>query len=134
MVGQTMIGGCGESAVAAEFLHNGIPVYTPLVDSGADLIVDINGRLCRVQVKSSLSEDHAVRFRLGRRFPGKHGWYDYDTAPDFYALCAINRGYIALVPAGRKNIKLTFDNPACADRLMDMEIGMVIGRLKEESE
>lgn len=127
-----MIGGCGESFVAAEFLRKGIPVYTPLVDSGADLVVDINGRLYRVQVKSSASMDHAVRFRLGRRSPQKHGWQDYDSSPDFYALCAIGRGYIALIPVGKKNIKLTFDNPACVDRLMEMEIGTVISRLMED--
>ena len=47
------IGDIGESAIIAEFLYFGIPVYLPFGDNNAaDLIADFNGKLQKVQVKN----------------------------------------------------------------------------------
>lgn len=129
-----MLGGSGEALVAAEFLRRGVPVYRPLVDNGADMVVDLNGSLKRVQVKSSVSDGHSIAFHFGRRSPRRNegpSWVPYEYKPDLYALCCSGHNYIALVPSGRISTRLTFD-PSCADRLNEIEIGTVIGRLLEE--
>ena len=129
-----MFGGSGEALVTAEFLRRGVPVYRPLVDNGADMVVDINGSLKRVQVKSSASDGHSIPFRFGRRNHNRKAgpcWTAYEYEPDLYALCCPGHDYIALVPSGRVSTRITF-GPAHADRLKDMEIGTVLGRLLEE--
>lgn len=127
-----MVGGCGEAIVAAEFLKHGIPVYRPIVDNGADLVVDIHGSLQRVQVKSSASTDHRVNFHLCRRNPnrgaGESCWLQYeDGAVDWYALCCIAHGYTALIPAGPNTKSITFPGDEA------QEIGVVIEKLLEEN-
>lgn len=127
-----MVGGCGEAIVAAEFMKRGIPVYRPMVDTGADLVVDINGSLQRVQVKSSASTERRVVFHLSRRNPnrepGESCWLKYDDgAVDWYALCCIGHGYTALVPAGATCKTITFPGGG------DQEIGVVIEHLLEEN-
>lgn len=127
-----MVGGCGEAIVAAEFMKRGIPVYRPMVDTGADLVVDINGSLQRVQVKSSASTRHCVCFHLGRRNPnrgsGESCWLKYDNGSvDWYALCCIGHGYTALIPAGATCKTITFPGRE------EQEIGVVIEHLLEEN-
>ena len=48
----------GEISVARKFIHYGIPVYQPVLDNGVDLLVELNGRLQKVQVKSSRQIDY----------------------------------------------------------------------------
>ena len=127
-----MVGGCGEAIVVAEFLKRGVPVYRPMVDTGADLVVDINGSLQRVQVKSSASTRRSVCFHLGRRNPnrgsGESCWLKYDNGSvDWYALCCIGHGYTALVPAGATCKTITFPGRE------EQEIGVVIEHLLEEN-
>ena len=127
-----MLGGCGEAIVAAEFLKRGVPVYRPMVDTGADLVVDIHGSLQRVQVKSSASTEHRVSFHLSRRNPNREAgagcWLKYDDgAVDWYALCCIGHGYTALVPAGPNSKSITFPGDEA------QEIGVVIEKLLEEN-
>jgi hypothetical protein len=103
-----------------------------MVDTGADLVVDINGSLQRVQVKSSISTDHRVIFHLGRRNPnrgaGESSWLQYDDgAVDWYALCCIGYGYTALLPAGATCKTITFPGSK------ELEIGAVIDKLLEEN-
>lgn len=134
----SMIGALGESIVEAEFLRRGVPVYKPQVDTGADLVVDIGGALQRVQVKSSSCAKREVKFCLGRRDSrrgkARHGWKSYEEGSvDWFALVCLGHDYVALVPAGRLNCKLTFDS-ALSSRLAEMEIGAVIERLTEEKE
>ena len=48
------IGAIGVQKVAAKLLEHGFLVSTPIVDDGYDLITDWKGKLCRVQVKSTM--------------------------------------------------------------------------------
>lgn len=47
------LGKIGELAIIKKFISRGIPVYTPVVDSGADIIADLCGNLKKIQVKTS---------------------------------------------------------------------------------
>ena len=48
------IGNIGEAIVLAKFVEKGIPVYLPFGDTEkADLIIEINNKLLKVQVKTS---------------------------------------------------------------------------------
>lgn len=136
LVKQNMIGGCGESLVAAEFLKRGIPVYRPVVDVGADLIIDVNGTLQRVQVKTTTEKKSTHKFHLGRRNPhrGKDesAWLRYDKdVIDWYALCIFSRGYIALLPGRMGESTITFSKRGL-ERLKQYEFGAVVDRMKEE--
>ena len=52
------LGKIGELKTIEKFLEKNIPVYTPIVDnSGVDLIADINGKLLKIQVKTSTRND-----------------------------------------------------------------------------
>lgn len=134
---QRMAGACGEEIVAAEFLKRGVPVYRPLVDVGADLVVDIGGKLQRVQVKSSVDAGRRVLVHFGRRNSRRDGhekcWLQYDTEPDWYAVCCISHNYTALLHASTASVRFTFDRKIRDDRLDQMEIGVVIDRLLEEN-
>lgn len=135
---QRMTGGCGEAIVVAEFLKRGVPVYQPVVDIGADLVVDFNGKLQRVQVKSSVDDRKKVCFHLGRRNPdrsGGHCWLSYEDGElDWYAICCLGHGYTALIPAKCAGLSLTFDGQELSQRLKDMEIGTVIDQILEGNE
>ena len=48
------IGAVGVQKVVAKLLEQGFLVSTPIIDDGYDLITDWKGRLCRVQVKSTM--------------------------------------------------------------------------------
>lgn len=48
------IGNIGEAKVIAKFVEHGFPVYIPFGDNEkADIVVEIDGKLCRVQVKTA---------------------------------------------------------------------------------
>ena len=48
------LGNIGESVAIAKFVKYGVPVYIPFGDDEkADLVVDFNGRLNKIQVKTS---------------------------------------------------------------------------------
>lgn len=46
-------GRIGEYKTIEKFLRHGVPVYIPVVDTGIDMLVDINGEYKSIQVKSS---------------------------------------------------------------------------------
>lgn len=46
-------GKIGEYKTIEKFLKHGVPVYIPIVDTGIDMIININGEYKTVQVKSS---------------------------------------------------------------------------------
>ena len=61
------IGNIGEAKVLSEFVRLGVPVYLPFGDNEkADLIADFNGKLNRIQVKTSqkIIDGDKVRFSL----------------------------------------------------------------------
>lgn len=47
------LGKIGELAIIKKFVGRGIPVYTPVIDSGADIIADLHGNLKKIQIKTS---------------------------------------------------------------------------------
>lgn len=133
-LGNRAIGTRGELLVAAEFLKRGCAVYTPLVDIGADMVVDIGGKLQRVQVKSCDGEGERYQFRLGRRVPHTHGWSSYDKSDvDWYALCWLDREYVALVPAGDATTARVLFGAGGEKRRNEIQIGTVLDRLLKES-
>ena len=129
-LGSRAIGTRGELLVAEEFLKRGCAVYTPLVDAGADMVVDLKGRLLRVQVKAYDGEADSHVFKLGHRSPLRSGWLAYDENEfDWYALCWLSKGFIAMVPAGGAT---TIGMTLGTDRCNEIEIGKVLDRLMKE--
>ena len=127
-------GGVGEMLVAAAFLKRGIPVYRPVVDVGVDLVADINGKMQRIQVKSTADEGRSLHLHLNRRaHSGEASWVRYGKDElDWHAVCCLAHNYIALIPAGRAGVWLTFEEGKAGERLADFEIDTVIDRLLEE--
>ena len=59
------IGAVGVQKVAAKLLEQGFLVSTPIIDDGYYLITDWKGKLCRVQVKSTMgATDTRTRNKL----------------------------------------------------------------------
>ena len=60
------IGNIGEAKALCKFIEKGIPVYIPFGDNEkSDLVVDFNGQLKRIQVKTSIkAEDGKMMFSL----------------------------------------------------------------------
>ena len=60
------IGNIGEAKVLCKFVELGIPVYLSFGDNEkADLIAEFNGKLNKIQVKTSLkAEDGTMKFDL----------------------------------------------------------------------
>lgn len=55
------IGNIGEAAALLKFVEKGIPVYLPFGDNEkADLVIELNGQLLKIQVKSSQSYDGEI--------------------------------------------------------------------------
>lgn len=50
------LGKYGENVIINKCIENNIDVYIPVIDNGVDLIMDINGDLKKVQVKSSTQQ------------------------------------------------------------------------------
>ena len=52
------IGNVGEAAILSKMVEHGIPVYLPFGDNEkADLVADFNGRLVKIQIKTSLKAE-----------------------------------------------------------------------------
>lgn len=55
------IGNIGEAKVLSKFVELGLPVYVPFGDNErADLIVEFNGKLNKIQVKTSINAKDGV--------------------------------------------------------------------------
>lgn len=64
-------GNIGEAAILKRFVDRGIPVYIPFgTNTDADLLADFDGKLQKIQVKSS--SQTAKWKNSGRTFPLKH--------------------------------------------------------------
>ena len=96
------IGNIGEAKVLSEFVRLGIPVYLPFGDNEkADLIAEFNGKLNKIQVKSSqkIIEDK-VRFSLvsstiHRQNGVKHIYTENEI--DYFALYNLERDKVYLI-------------------------------------
>lgn len=103
------IGNIGEAKVLSEFVHLGIPVYLPFGDNEkADLIAEFNGKLNKIQVKSSqkIIEDK-VRFSLvsstmHRQNGVKHIYTENEI--DYFALYNLERDKVYLISINEEGL------------------------------
>lgn len=112
------IGNIGEAKVLCKFVELGIPVYLPFGDNErSDLIAEFNGKLNRIQVKTSIkAENGKMVFDLtsstAHRSNGvKHKYTDSEI--DFFACYNIARDKIFLVPVDepRSAITIRYEKP-----------------------
>lgn len=112
------IGNIGEAKVLCKFVELGIPVYIPFGDNErSDLIAEFNGKLNRIQVKTSIkAEDGKMIFDLTsstvHRSNGvKHKYSNEEV--DYFACYNIIRDKIFLVPVDkpRTSITIRYEKP-----------------------
>jgi len=97
------IGNIGEAKALCKFVELGIPVYIPFGDDEkADLIAEFNGKLNKIQVKTSQkAEDGKMIFDLTsstqhRKNGEKHTYTDNEI--DYFVCYNIQRDKIFLIP------------------------------------
>ena len=106
------IGNIGEAKVLCKFVELGIPVYLPFGDNErSDLIAEFNGKLNRIQVKTSIkAEDGKMIFDLTsstvHRSNGVKHIYTQDEI-DYFACYNIARDKIFLIPSTEAKTSLT---------------------------
>ena len=112
------IGNIGEAKVLCKFVELGIPIYLPFGDNErSDLIADFNGKLNRIQVKTSIkAEDGKMIFDLTsstmHRSNGvKHKYTTKEV--DYFACYNIARDKIFLIPVDepRCSITIRYEKP-----------------------
>lgn len=106
------IGNIGEAKVICKFVELGIPIYLPFGDNErSDLIADFNGKLNRIQIKTSIkAEDGKMIFDLTsstmHRSNGERHKYTKEEV-DYFACYNIARDKIFLVPVGEPRVTIT---------------------------
>lgn len=114
-----VIGNVGEAKALCKFVELGIPVYIPFGDNEkSDLIAEFNGKLNRIQVKTSVkAEDGKMIFDLTsstiHRKNGVKHLYTQDEV-DFFVCYNIQRDKIFLVPVTEKtrgSITIRYEAP-----------------------
>lgn len=148
------IGTYGENVIINKCIENDIKVYLPVVDDhGVDMILDIGGKLNRVQVKTSTEQSGVNKdktlFNLkssqirhnnetGEYYSESHGYRDDDV--DLFALHDLihNRSYLIKNDGKRKNFSISYsrtaDNPSNSSKLNfsdDFDFDYVIDCLKK---
>lgn len=113
------IGNIGEAKVLAKFVELGIPVYLPFGDNEkADLIAEFNGKLNKIQVKTSIkAEDGKMRFDLTsstvhRKNGAKHIYASNEI--DYFACYNISRDKTFLInvdEAPNTTITIRYEKP-----------------------
>lgn len=100
------IGNIGEAKALCKFVELGIPVYIPFGDNEkADLIAEFNGKLNKIQVKTSQkAEDGKMIFDLTsstqhRKNGEKHIYTDNEI--DYFVCYNIQRDKIFLIPVNK---------------------------------
>ena len=117
------IGNIGEAKVIAKFVEMGIPIYIPFGDDEkADLIAEFDGKLNKIQVKTSIkSKNGCSIFDLtsstAHRTNGERRKY-LNSEIDYFALYSLDRDKIYLMKVP--------DNPmsAITIRFKDTKSGM----------
>lgn len=126
MMNSKRIGNIGEAKVLAKFVEMGIPIYIPFGDDEkADLIAEFDGKLNKVQVKTSIkSKNGCSIFDLtsstAHRTNGERRKYS-NSEIDYFALYSLDRDKIYFMKAP--------ENPmsAITIRFEDTKSGMKIG-------
>ena len=113
------IGNIGEAKVLSKFVELGIPVYLPFGDNEkADLIAEFNGKLNRIQVKTSIkAEDGKMIFDLTsstihRKNGNKHIYTEKEI--EYFACYNIERDKIFLIninDAPNTTITIRYEKP-----------------------
>ena len=113
------VGNIGEAKVLCKFVELGIPVYLPFGDNErSDLIADFNGKLNRIQVKTSIkAEEGKMLFDLTsstvhRAHGVKHKYTNQEI--DYFACYNVARDKIFLIPIGdepRSSITIRYEKP-----------------------
>lgn len=87
-------GAVAELLVTADFTRKGYSTYSPTIENTeCDLVVDVDGKLFKVQVKSGHSDGTKLQVDL-RRPSAKQSQYDKD-AFDILAICDLTTGKLA---------------------------------------
>jgi hypothetical protein len=102
-VNSKRIGNIGEAAVLSAFVSLGIPVYLPFGDNEkSDLIAEFNGKLNRIQVKTSVEAANGVYetdLRSCKNHKTTSETFHYTAADiDYFAIYNITRKVVCLVP------------------------------------
>lgn len=97
------IGNIGEAVVLAEFVKRNIPIYIPFGENDrCDFIAEFNGKLNRIQVKTSKSIQNGTIVWNIRSITGTKGRYTVrhynEDEIDYFALYNIETGLALLVP------------------------------------
>ena len=98
----SQLGNIGEARVLSEFVKLGVPCYLPYGDGNtADLIAEFNGKLNRIQIKTttSLTKAGAMEWKVTRQ-EGYHGnRVQYNTNDiDYFAFYCLETDMVCLVP------------------------------------
>ncbi|MBR1802567.1 MAG: hypothetical protein IJ777_01145 [Clostridia bacterium] len=114
-----MIGNIGEAKVLCKFVELGIPVYVPFGDNEkADLVADFNGKLNKIQVKTSIkTENGGMVFDLTsstkHRKNGTRHVYTADEI-DYFACYSIARDKVFLIKvrdAPNTSLTIRYEKP-----------------------
>ena len=98
----SQLGNIGEARVLSEFVKLGVPCYLPYGDGNtADLIAEFNGKLNRIQIKTtiSLNKAGAMEWKVTRQ-EGYHGnrvQYNANDI-DYFAFYCLETDMVCLVP------------------------------------
>ena len=98
----SQVGNIGEVRVLSEFVKLGIPCYLPYGDGNTcDLIAEFNGKLNRIQIKTtqSLNRAGAMEWKVTRQ-TGYHGnrvQYSLEDI-DYFAFYCVETDIVCLVP------------------------------------
>lgn len=96
------IGNIGEAKVLSKFVELGIPVYLPFGDNEkADLIAEFNGKLNKIQVKTSIkAEEGKMKFDLTSTIRKQKDYIKFNYSIeniDYFALYNIERDKVFLI-------------------------------------
>ena len=113
-----MIGDIGEAVCIAEFVKRDIRVYIPFSEnSSTDLVADFNGKLNKIQIKTSEKlEDGKIKWKLCSTIikNGKSTRHFYtEDEIDYYCLYNIETSLCLLIPTSdiKNKTEITFTYP-----------------------
>lgn len=105
------VGIIGEEVLALEFLKNGYIVSKPIGDNAPyDLIVDKDGELRRIQVKTTekVMDDGTMEFHTNITNPFKKTYRKYTKEEvDYFGLYCLENNYVGLLPFSDYTTKVT---------------------------
>ena len=97
----SQLGNIGEAKVLSEFVKLNIPCYLPYGDGNTiDLIAEFNGKLNRIQIKTTAAANNGAMMWKTTRQEGFHGnraTYDKNQI-DYFAFYCLETDIVCLVP------------------------------------